>query len=380
MYNRFIFQAHDNICGNPVYLICFPDFREHVTIKIGDTERRKGLYYSNAGAPRFENIQYKRSSNSQEQLVYAPENATWFITESIFGEYKSYNVYVTPKTRYINSPLGTEFNKGLNNMLKIAKKKYQREKDSELRLYYWSGQLNLVSVNNFCTFPYYYEKECTVYKLDRFGTKPEQKAFIIGRVSGTTGTKSGNLLDFIVPVYQIPINCSILNEIEEKFELSYDENVKRTVEHRILELLSFMVSKEHDSIKSKRAIASVQKIYPGITDEEAISIFANQIRDCFKSSDAIEIFKLSEAFYTPLDCSKERFWIRNENSNPSYLYISFSAEDLLTIEYYNGEVEQVSIKWIHENQDRLEHVKVIRHYINSDQIRKNDYYHFEVRY
>ena len=244
-----------------VHLHMLPNFRESILLRGDDFT----IYTSTGKLVELE----KAGLQSYELIVQ--ENEQWVL---VFSEtdIQACQVYVLPSTTYIQSALRRGFNQRLNKLLKEFREKYEKEKEEEIRLYFYnskSNKLNLFFDPKVCI------GKCSEYKyhlnsdlprgthtsiIDPKYTKPETNCFILGTVSKTNGLKNSMLLDFIKPLYVFDLDFN-----DEDCTCSEYEEQVNDLGGIILELLEYSIwngPSEQSRMKSfKQNVTEINRVF-----------------------------------------------------------------------------------------------------------------------
>ena len=335
MYKTCLFSDYVEVAGN-VFKICFlPDFRQDVTMYYEERE-----YYVDVGQITKKDDEYGFS------WVSVSQNASWLLeVYHLSDTIIIYYLYIIAKTRDIKTPLGEEFNRRIMNLVKQARLKYNTQKETELRLYFYNSQKRrLILVENYNRYEQAYKYSLSRpfhnNSIDKKCEEPRQDCYIIGRVTKTIGTKNEYLHDFIEPVYYIYLDFK--RNPNDYFD---DYNDKLIDFHQMLmRLLLFSIKKEHnnDIVETKRVVEYIRKQNSVSNSEEAVKMFISEIYDAYKNNDLKKLRNLYKSLDTMQDCSKSIFYVTTVHRDI----------DTVFIKYENGEQQFVDTAWVEKNKGR----------------------------
>lgn len=331
MYEN-LYSYEETINGKSVWMIFKPNFREAITLYNG-----KNKILSD-GEVRMEGELISDGGRSQYPDVYISEDAQWGLEDEGYA----YLLFVTERTREITTPLGQEWNKEFNRLLKKCKSEYYQKKKEEIRLYFYDAAHDKLHLCD--SHESYWEHDNYRYSLNRYFVpycaidkryaKPEKDCFILGRVRKTIGLKNSKLLDFIEPVHEIPLD---FEKDEYDFgDYEYKEN-KQQLEKNVLELLKFSIAKEHNSLEIMRIRAYLQN------SGEVISKFNEEVQISFREGDVQKLRQLYDVINKPQDCTDVQFELRLTEA------VECSPDKKFNVFFINGERSYVSAKWVYEN-------------------------------
>lgn len=327
MYEN-LYSYDETINEKSVWILFKPNFREAIT-----------LYDGNNKILSDGEVRILDSRHSKYLDVYISEDAQWGL------EYEGnfYKLYVTERTEEISTPLGPEWNKEFNRLLKKCKGDYYQKKKEEIRLYFYEAakdKLCLCYLGDYSGYDYYkyslnryFSPYCAI---DKRYAKPEKDSFILGRVRKTIGLKNSKLLDFIEPVYEVPLDFE-----KDKWDFGdYKENLDE-LEKNIYDLLKFSIAKEYNNLYEMR-IRAYFKDYSS-TQKSIIFKFKGEIRNAFKEGNVAKARALYNVLNTPQDCTNVSFKLRLKEE------VECSSDKNFEVFFVNGERGYVSAKWVYEN-------------------------------
>lgn len=355
MYEN-IYSHNEVVFGKYVWMIFEPNFREAVTLYNG-----KSKIYSD-GKIRMVPDPYTTDECNQFSDVYTSENAQWLLEDKGYA----LMLYVTERTNNIETPLGDDWNRKFNQILKKCKKDYFKMKKKEIRLYFWDefrDKLQLCYEDTTCKdiFEYNLNRATVPYSaIDKRFEKPMQDCFILGKVRKTIGVGNSKLLDFIEPVYKIEVDYP-----EDTLNLDEFNEVKQRMESNLFKLLSFYVTKkqEHSYVKIMRIRAHFSDYKS--KDSEIISKFKEKVKEAFKNGKSGELTNLAGVLTKMQDCTDVKFELRLEEE------IECLPTKNFFIYFENGEMELQSAEWVYRNIQNCTDVKGV--YLGKRRDRYNFY-------
>ena len=333
MYEN-IYSHREKVFGKYVWMIFEPNFREAVTLYNG-----KSKIYSDCKI-RMVPDPYTTDECNQFSDVYTSENAQWVLEDQGYA----LMLYVTERTNNIETPLGEEWNKKFNSILKKCKKEYFKIKKKEIRLYFWDefrDKLQLCYEDTFLNdiFEYSLNRAAVPYSaIDKRYERPIHDCFILGRVRKTIGVNNSNLLDFIEPVYSIEVKYP-----EDVWSLDEFREERQRMQRNMFKLLSFYVTKEaeHSRIEIMRIRAHFSDYES--KDAEIISKFKGMIKKAFETGKSEELSNLADVLNNMQDCTDVKFELRLEEETECIPTKTFF------VYFENGEKDIRDAIWIYEN-------------------------------
>lgn len=333
MYKN-LYSYNEEINGKSVWMICKPNFREAITLFDGENK-----ILSDGKVIMVGDLVLK-GTRSQYSDVFISEDAQWGL--EVDGH--TYKVFVTERTDEIKTPLGSEWNKQFNRILKKCKNDYYKKKKKEIRLYFYEAskdKLRLCYLGNPHRVLDYYNYSLDRYfgpycAIDKRYTKPDKDCFILGRVRKTIGLKNSKLLDFIEPVHEMTLDF----EKEEYDFGDYERNIAN-LEKNIYELLEFSIAKKHSTLQEMRIRAFLQN--SSGTQESVIHKFNKEIWNAFEKGDVPKVRQLDDVLNTPQDCTHVKFELRLKEE------VTCSPDKKFDIFFENREFKYLPAKWIYAN-------------------------------
>lgn len=297
MYEN-IYAYNEKFNGKEVWVIFKPNFREELTLFNGENK-----IFSD-GEIKMKGELVLNGTRSKFPDVYTSENAQWVLEDEGYA----IRLFVTERTHQIMTPLGEEWNKEFNWLLKKCKDEYYKKKKQEIRLYFYNAEANKLQLY-FEDMGYYEFKNYNYSlrrlfpidpfcKIDKRCSRPEKNCFILGRIRKTIGLKNSKLLDFIEPVDIIPLDFE-----KEKFDFGgyeYKENIS-DLQKKVYELLKFSITKEYNPL----SIARIQAYFKCESKEPKFIAgrFTIEIMDAFNAGDTKKVRKLYEVLNKCQDCT-----------------------------------------------------------------------------
>lgn len=347
MYEN-IYTCNEEVNGKSVWIIFKPNFREAVTLYNGE-----GKILSD-GEIRMEGELVLKGTRSEFPDVYTAESAQWLLEDDGYGLI----LFVTERTKEIKTPLGEEWNKEFNRLLKKCQKDYWSKKKEEVRLYFYDAEKNKLELC-YTDIGYSYNAE---YKyslkrllpinpfcaIDKRYTEPEKSCFILGRVRKTIGLKNSKLMDFIEPVNIIKLDFE--KQDWDYRDYAYKED-KDNLESKLFDLLKFNIAKRHDSLEVMRIRAYFQNYTA--EDVKIVSQFKKQIQESFKRGKAEELRNLSNILENKQNCTNAKFQLKLEHE------LECSSSDRIDIYFENGETDYMPADWVFDNINRCTDAKGI---------------------
>lgn len=333
MYEN-IYSHREKVFGKYVWMIFEPNFRDAVTVYDGESE-----IYSD-GEIRMVGELVKSEARTAFPHVYPSENAQWLLEDQ--GD--TFILFVTERTNNIETPLGVEWNRQFNRILKKSKNEYFKMKKKEIRLYFFDefrDKLQLYYKDITCKgiFEYSLNRATVPYSaIDKRFEKPMHDCFILGKVRKTIGVGNSKLLDFIEPVYKIEVQYP-----EDTLNLDEFNEVKQQLGSNLFKLLCFCVTKkqEHSRVEIMR-IRAYFSDYKS-KDAEIISKFKGMIKKAFETGKSEELSNLAGVLTKMQDCTDVKFELRLEEETECIPTKTFF------IYFENGEKDIRDAIWIYEN-------------------------------
>lgn len=131
MYEN-LYSYDGEINGKNVCILIKPNFREEITLYDGSNK------ILSDGEVRIKGELILDNGHSQYPAVCISEDAQWGLEDNGYF----YDLYVTERTKEITTPLGTEWDKEFNRLLKECKKSYYQKKKQEIRLYFYDAAMD----------------------------------------------------------------------------------------------------------------------------------------------------------------------------------------------------------------------------------------------
>ena len=342
-----MFCCDKKIEGKDVSFIMIPDFRQVVTVC---NEESKCQYYSDTG-----NYTISEEMNRYGYYnVYASENDRWFVEQDFSNE--KLKVYITQWTNEILMPVGENFNQMLNKSLNEVTDKYYQEKNTEMRLYFYDSENDVLTLSR--------DYDCSQkyrYSLERFGVekswiderfnKPIQNCFILGTIRRTIGSKRGMLHDFINPIYQVNWDLKKDGDWKSKYEdFTFSDNYYQ-IEENLMMILKFTIRNEYyfDYIL-KRIKNNYYRGQNFQSAEEIAEKFNSEIMDAFRKGNLDKLIKLHNIITSKQDCTDQNFKICLKDNQAKIN----KPEDIIYVEFENGERDySKTVDWIYHNKQKL---------------------------
>lgn len=339
MYEENLYSYEEVVKGKSVYFIFNPDFRKALFVL-----RKKESKLFSDGEIRFD-------GECPFAYVYAEEKAQWLLED----DGKAFHLFVTEKTNEISTPLGEEWNREFNRILKICKASYYRKKKEEIRLYFYdceSDKLRLYydykgALQDERKYKYNLKREFPCV-IDKRYKRPEKSCFVFGRVRKSIGLKNSNLLDFIEPVYTITLDFKKVWHYEYRVDVEELGNI-------LSDLLKFCIvdsDNEEPSLNCEIMRIRVWQEDYNSSPEKILSQFRNKIQKAFKNDDVTELRALRRVIKTAQDCTNVNFQLRLKSE------VECLPSQRMDVYFENGEVFYlISAEWVFKNIHRCTDAK-----------------------
>lgn len=331
MYEN-LYSYNEDINGKSVWMLFKPNFREEITLFNGKEKILSDGKVTMVGELTWD------CGRREFPDIFISEDAQWGLEDNGF----SYVLFVTEHTKEIITPLGSEWNKEFNRILKKCKEDYYQKKKKEIRLYFYEASKDRLKScylgdDKYCEYSLnrYSKPYCAI---DKKYKKPDKDCFILGRIRKTIGLKNSKLLNFIEPMYEISLDFK-----KHKWDIGDDEYRRNIsdLEKILYELLKFTIVKNPNSLEIARIQAHLncKSKAPKFIKGE----FTIKIMDALDTGDTKEVRKLYEILSTPQDCTNVKFELRIKEE------ITCLPDKNFNIFFENGEFDYLPAKWVYEN-------------------------------